>query len=315
VIAARPRTWILGAGGQIGSRLLAHLPATSVFSASQPPWEDLDALHSYFDQTAQEFAAWQDPLPWRVIWLAGRAVVSSSEDVTNCERRSFQSFVEALSRHKPASKGVVFVGSSAGGVYAGSSAPPFNTATQPLPTTPYGRLKLDQEIIAARALAHVTPVIIGRLANVYGPTQKLTKPQGLITRLCQAAVTRRPLNIYVPADTLRDYVYVDDITRAIDFATRSNLDDPNPIALSIELLASGRAVSIARVINVVQSVTHRRLPLAFGTDVHAAYQPRDLRLAPSRVMFDANPIFTSLHTGARRVFDSMVTAPLSPTPA
>ena len=52
--------------------------------------------------------------------------------------------------------------------------------------------------------------MIGRFSNLYGPGQNLGKLQGLISRLALSAVTRQPINIFVPLDTIRDYVYVDD---------------------------------------------------------------------------------------------------------
>ncbi len=58
--------------------------------------------------------------------------------------------------------------------------------------------------------ARATPLLVGRLSNLYGPGQDLAKPQGLISQLCRAQLTRRPLSIYVSLDTRRDYLFVDD---------------------------------------------------------------------------------------------------------
>ena len=80
----------------------------------------------------------------------------------------------------------------------------------------YGRAKLAMEG-HARALAAATGVrvVLGRLANVYGPGQTLGKPQGLLSQLCLADATRRPLPVYVSLDTIRDYLYAGDAARMV----------------------------------------------------------------------------------------------------
>ena len=83
------------------------------------------------------------------------------------------------------------------------------TATQPV--SPYGFAKLDQEgLVATWAEATQVRTIVGRLANLYGPGQNVAKPQGLISQLVLSTLLRRPTSIYVPLDTMRDYLYVDD---------------------------------------------------------------------------------------------------------
>ena len=52
--------------------------------------------------------------------------------------------------------------------------------------------------------------VLGRLANVYGPGQTLGKPQGLLSQLCLADATGRPLPVFVSMDTIRDYLYAGD---------------------------------------------------------------------------------------------------------
>ena len=110
----------------------------------------------------------------------------------------------------PAGNGF-FLASSAGGVYAGASGPPFTEHTEPAPISAYGRAKLRSEEIATEfAVRTSTALLVGRLANLYGPGQNLDKPQGLVSQLCLAQLTRQPLTVYVPLDTMRDYLFVDD---------------------------------------------------------------------------------------------------------
>jgi len=48
--------------------------------------------------------------------------------------------------------------------------------------------------------------MVGRMSNLYGPGQNLKKVQGLISQMCLRVLTRQPLVLYVPLDTIRDYL-------------------------------------------------------------------------------------------------------------
>ena len=70
---------------------------------------------------------------------------------------------------------------------------------------------------AVERLAEATGVraVLGRLSNVYGPGQTLGKPQGLLSQLCLADATGRPLPVFVSMDTIRDYLYAGDAARMV----------------------------------------------------------------------------------------------------
>ena len=84
--------------------------------------------------------------------------------------------------------GGLFVASSAGGVYAGSSDPPFTERSVPRPISPYGRQSWNTSVSATLwGEAHGIPVLIGRIANLYGPGQDMSKAQGLVSQLALTA--------------------------------------------------------------------------------------------------------------------------------
>ena len=49
------------------------------------------------------------------------------------------------------------------------------------------------------------PVLIGRIANLYGPGQNLGKAQASCRSSAPRELERRPIAIWVSLDTLRDY--------------------------------------------------------------------------------------------------------------
>ncbi len=149
-----------------------------------------------------------------------------------------------------------------------------------MPLSAYGELKLRQEQLAIDYLTGLVPVTIGRISNLYGPGQNLAKLQGLISRLALSAVTRQPINIFVPLDTIRDYVFADDAAMAvIHAATRARLHQSEQPA--IEVIASGQAATVGQLIRTMDQVARRKVPVALGMHPSAAAQAADLRMQPT----------------------------------
>lgn len=190
--------------------------------------------------------------------------------------------------------------SSAGGVYAGSAQPPFDVDTPAVPLSPYGELKVAQEALALELLSSTCPVVIGRISNLYGPGQNLAKLQGLISRLALSAVTQQPINIFVPLDTIRDYIYVDDAARAIlDAIALAAAEDRHRRLV----IASGQPTTVGQVIRTMNLVAKRRVPVALGSHPSAYAQSLDLRLNPT-VPLEAT---TPLPAGMKAVFLDILT--------
>jgi UDP-glucose 4-epimerase len=282
-------TWVIGAGGLLGSALARTLPNS--FEAKTIRWSDQDQSSEDLKSNLKAFTTQLDPnQPWRIIWAAGHATVSSSKSECQNELTTFSKFVSQAHEHL-STPGHFFLTSSAGGVYAGSSNPPFDSESVPVPTSAYGLLKLDQEkaltgAFASRANVHTT---IGRISNLYGPGQNLGKLQGLISHLILAALSKKTMNIFVPLDTIRDFVFVEDAAETINAIT--TMDSPPSIAV----IASGEPKSLATVISQVQGVIRVKIPIAYGQHASSNSQVADLRMIPTI----ACPQLTPLPAGVK----------------
>lgn len=297
--------WVVGSGGMLGSALVARAQAQAadVFDADPVPWADPVAAQAVLRADAARFAQTAGDRPWMLLWAAGASVVASGTDGTDAELDSLRALLTALAEQAPAGPGACFVTSSAGGVFAGSTGAPFTSSTDPRPISPYGQLKLDQEDTARVLLDGRVPLVLGRFSNLYGPGHNTEKGQGLIPMLCRACVRRVPLNLYVSMDTVRDYLYVDDAA-ALAWLTTSRVVGEQPPRTHVEVIASGRPATVAEIVATVQTVAHRRVPLALGTDASARHQVSDLRLVPS---VDVGAVeMTPLPSGIKRVFDAAV---------
>jgi UDP-glucose 4-epimerase len=230
-----------------------------------------------------------------VIWCAGAGVTGSSAESFDTEHRLLTAALDGLrGRPDQASCGVFFLASSAGGVYAGVGASPYDEFSPTKPLAAYGWAKLRAEQTVTEWACGGTPVVIGRIANLYGPGQNLDKPQGLVSQLCAAHLERRPVSIWVSLDTLRDYLYAPDCAQMVlDCLDRARADVAvdglvglggrtapgvrEPYAVT-KILATQRAITIGAVIAELRRIFRRRPSIVLGASPVSALQSRDLSL-------------------------------------
>ncbi|MFC5678218.1 NAD-dependent epimerase/dehydratase family protein, partial [Aeromicrobium endophyticum] len=292
----------VGRGGLVGSAI-ARRPELDVFDAVPVPWGTPDAPH-VLDAELSRFVAWADGRPWAVVWAAGSGVMLTGEDVLDLEVATFRRFCASGEQVLPRGRGGVYLVSSAGGTYAGSQRPPFGLSTTPVPLNAYGRAKLAQEDALEELSGGHVDVTIGRLSNAYGPGQDLTKRQGLVTQLCLSMLMGRPATVFAPLETLRDFVYVDDAARIVadDVVAMASSDQVSCVR---RIVCSGRSVSIAELIAMVEQVAGHPLPLvhllAAGSD-----SPVDLRLRSDPDPRIERMLATPLETGVNLVWADLV---------
>ncbi len=245
-------------------------------------------------------AAEADP-EWRLAWCAGAGVVATPGAAAQAEVELFASFLDAIG---PVPS-VLFLASSAGGVYAGSpDHPPFTESSRTGALAPYGEAKLRMEQAARDFAGRGSRVVLARLANLYGPGQDLSKPQGLVSQLCVSQLTQQPLGLYVSLDTLRDYLYVADAA-AMSAACLDRVAEEPPGSVVTKIVASGRAVSVASVLGQLTRVVRARPRLSTRTTAHSARQVLDLRLR-SEVWPEVDRlVHTSLTVGLRATLDAV----------
>jgi UDP-glucose 4-epimerase len=262
--------WVIGATGLLGSAVCRRLVTQGrELRTTEVPWEDPPAAVDALLRAAEQL-----PEGWEAYWCAGAGVVGSSQAELDAEIAVLEGFLTRWDP-RPAGNGF-FLASSAGGVYAGASGPPFTEHTEPAPISAYGRAKLRSEEIATEfAVRTSTALLVGRLANLYGPGQNLDKPQGLVSQLCLAQLTRQPLSVYVPLDTMRDYLFVDDAA-AMAVASLGAVTKSGRRALKV--FASERSTTVGAVLVDLHRVTRRRPPVVLGVSPRSRHQVRDIRL-------------------------------------
>jgi UDP-glucose 4-epimerase len=306
--------WVVGRGGLLGSRIerllpgeipdvTGWVPAPARFSWSEPARlepELGEAVRAYGRAVRERQAAWM------VLWCAGSGGVGTAPDALARESDALVTLLSHLStdlaRGRDPSPGLLLLCSSAGGVYGNSVDLPITEDSACSPISEYGRNKLRQEAHVLRwAETSGVSCLVARISNLYGPGQRFTRSQGLIGHLSQNLVYRRPLNIYVPLDTLRDYLYVEDaaryIVRCLDRLRQSSVRTS-----VVKIIAAEQSVSIAQIIGVLSRVAKR--PPRIVCMPHAMNRQQPDRLCfRSRVWADLAPPALDLAAGVRAVHD------------
>lgn len=309
ISAGRPprprRSLVIGSGGLLGKALTAEISrrGESVTRVAVP-WSDAPRAVEILTETIADFITGpQDGAEsWRLFWCAGTGVVSTGADVFADEKTMIDAVLLGVAARvgTPAAPGSVFFASSAGALYAGSGEGPFDETSTPSPLAPYGRSKIALEAAFGQwAGALGAHLVTGRISNLYGPGQNIHKPQGLVSQLIAAHLEGRPSSIYVPLETVRDYLFVEDAAAMI-LDSLDLVESAESPGATLKLFASQVGRSISEVIATVQETLGTELDIRTGENSSAALQALDLRFR-SRVLpsIDAREL-TTFSEGVRR---------------
>jgi UDP-glucose 4-epimerase len=128
------------------------------------------------------------------------------------------------------------------------------------PTMPFnfygvGKLLAEQFLqIQCRELQ--VPLTVFRLSHVYGPGEKYRKAIPLFIEAC---LQKKPATIQGDGEDERDFIHVDDISRAIRLAVEKKAD-------GVFNLSGGRPVSMRELLKLIQSLT--------GSEVEVKHEAR-----------------------------------------
>jgi UDP-glucose 4-epimerase len=266
-------SFVAGAGGLLGKAVCAHLGAAAY--PARVRWGTPDANADLQESARRLVEQWPGVRCWQVLWCAGAGVHGTSQEQFDVEIETFARFLRMLPREFPGQISL-FLASSAGGIYSGVD-PPFTERDQPNPISLYGRTKLATEELAVEfAVRNGQPTVIGRIANLYGPGQNLSKPQGLISQLCWAQLLARPTSIWVSPDTIRSYLYVSDCAEMIAGSLALARTSTRPA--TVKILTSPRGVTIAAILGECRRVFGRPVKVVLGTSPLAKFQSSNLSL-------------------------------------
>ena len=252
-------TWVVG-HGLLGSAVARTVPPDDMLFRVpfRFRWGDSAALNEQFNRAVADFALMAKRADdWAIHWTAGVGTMHSDADALATETAALESLLSQLKAHPVIRRypGRFTFASSAGAIYAGSRDLLISESSEDAPITHYAIAKLQQEKILSEYCRHNpnVAVLMARYSTLYGPEQASGKAQGLLTHISRQVVRGLPVRIYVPLDTIRDYLEVDDAARGMLAASES-------VSLGsavTKIVASERPTTISEIIALFRKVSWR----------------------------------------------------------
>jgi len=254
---------ILGAGGFIGQNLVSRLSAAgqqvrAIGRSPRPGYVDPAAAWHQADFADTESIAALVRDGDTVYHLIGEATPQSSnispeEDID----RGLRDTVQFLQRTASRLKRFVFV--SSGGTVYGVQSGHLHEESPTHPTCAYGINKLAVELYLGmyRHLQGLDYCVL-RVANPFGPGQSGRRGQGVIGIFMQAALHRQPIHIWGDGKIVRDFIYIEDVTAALQHAGEAELG-----VNRVFNIGSGQGHNLLEIAAMVESISGRPLERRF----------------------------------------------------
>lgn len=298
--------WVIGSGGLLGSALCRALRIkdTSVFLPAQGfYWRDPPKLPSQFAAAVQSFGLHvQTADRWEIYWAAGVGTMGSSLGELEPETNAFTLLLKLIEAQPQlsAKPGALSLASSAGAIYAGCTDAIIDNTSDPAPTTPYADEKLKQEDLLRTYASKnkTTSVLIARISTLYGPGGAIGKQQGLITHIARCILRNKPIQIYVPLDTIRDYITAEDAATMIVAALGAINQAPG---IDTRIIASEQPTTIAEIISVYKRITRRSPRIVTSASKLSSVYSRRIQFRTKNVTQSTRVPQTSLLVGIARV--------------
>lgn len=192
---------------------------------------------------------------------------------------------------------VVFI--SSGTIYGNQRIQPLRESNRPNPKSPYAVSKLSAEyyVRTIGSLWGIETVCL-RVFNAYGPFQRLPLTNAPVIPYClRQAMDNGTIVIHGSGDQTRDYVYIDDVVRAMVAA--SVVPDINRMIINV---GSGKDTSVADLVKLVLKVTGAKPEIVTNQshDSGPSKMRADLTVAEKKLGYE--PHF-SLEDGLRKTFE------------
>ena len=198
-----------------------------------------------------------------VVHLAAKtSVLDSVEDPLPTFRVNAEGTLTALRAAVRAGVSKFILASSNAAI--GEHPPPLHEQLVPRPKSPYGASKLAAEgYCAAFHGAYALDVVMLRFANVYGPFS--ANKTSVVAKFFRRLSMEEPIIVYGDGSQTRDFIYVDDVARAIMLALEK------PLGCATLQIGTGRETSIAELTAMLIELTGRSAEIQY-----AAPQPGEI---------------------------------------
>ena len=303
--------WVIGAGGLLGGAVVRSLQqrgGVALHAVEEDlAWGHNEQLAAQWDREVAAFGrAAGSTGRWLLVWAAGVSSMASDAATLDLESRALDLLLERLAS-EPALRavpGCLVLASSAGAIYGQSREDFIRETSAVTPGTAYAAHKLRQEakVRAAVAAQPGWTTLLARYSTLYGPGQSRDKAQGLITQMARRIVANEVVHIYVPLDTIRDYIFVDDAAdRTLD-AVHDLRERAGRIV--VKIIAAEQATSIAQLVGVFRRVSRRPVRLVTSVNSLSPLYVRCISFRSDEPAGQPHTTCRSLHIGIHQVLEA-----------
>ena len=145
---------------------------------------------------------------------------------------------------------VVYASSSS--VYGHQNVVPILENFEKKPINPYGKTKLDDEILAEKYTKQGTKIIGLRYFNIFGKGQTL-EYAGVITKFLDKLRDKQSPIIFGTGSQIRDFIHVEDIARANLLAMKSD------VSFTHANIGTGNSISILELAKIMIDISGLKL--------------------------------------------------------
>ena len=192
--------------------------------------------------------------------------------------------------------GIKIVYASSSSIYGNPKSIPIKENASRNPINPYGRTKLEDEIIAEQYSKLGVKIIGLRYFNVYGIGQT-NDYAGVITKFYEAIESDNPPIVFGDGAQIRDFISVEDVAKANLLSMQSNTD------FTFLNIGTGIATSIIELANLMIKLSGKSLVSIHGNlpEGDVKESQADIHLAKQLInwMFE-----TKLEDGLKKFFFS-----------
>ena len=189
--------------------------------------------------------------------------------------------------------------SSGGTVYGIPSVVPIPEAHSTDPICSYGITKLAiEKYVALYRQLHDLEGLVLRVANPFGPRQRLDAAQGVVPVFLGKALRREPLQIWGDGSTVRDFLDVADVVDALLAAATYQGEE------SLFNIGSGKGLSLNQLIELLEAQLNRSLEVDYLPSRGCDVPTNVLCIEKARQHLDWSPKI-SVADGLKRLCDSV----------
>jgi UDP-glucose 4-epimerase len=119
---------------------------------------------------------------------------------------------------------------------------------------------------------------------------------------------RQPLNLFVPLETSRNYIYVEDAAKCIVTHTQKIATTGTNSNFAVKLVVAQENLTIGSILNIAKSVLRTRPLVTVSTNKHGSSQPQSLVFKSVVDTGLDNKSTTGFSVGMKRVMTDLQTS-------